>query len=407
MDSLENAVRTRRDSSLDQLKQAVIAAEMPTTSIEEWRYSKIDEIELNEYSPAVGASDRKVVDSALFDIVNKFHPQAVTITSGTHGVEISGEVPRGVVLEDFDPQDISHDFSGADVFYNLNALLSSPVTLIVKNDFDTDQPLMIVRYLDGDHKVVFPNLCIKVEAGTRVKVIEVLVSSDQAEILAVPVTKVYQESNSACEYLLIEDLGAQSQMVGHQISRLESEASFKSMSIVSGGSYARIFTTSTIAGAGARSNLNAAYFGNGDQVLDFRTLQEHSAKNGRSELYFKGAAADRAHLVYSGLIKVDKGATSTDAFQTNKNLVLSQGARADSVPNLDIQENDVRCSHASSVGPIDQEQSYYLESRGIDPESVQRLIVGGFFAEMAERSDIGGVKEVLFELAARKWEELR
>lgn len=403
---MENAVRARRDSTLDQLRQAIIAAEMPTTSIEEWRYSKIDEIDLNEYSPAVGTSDRKASDSVLLDIVSKFHPQAVTITTGNRGIEISGEVPTGVIVGDFDPEDISHDFSGADVFYNLNALLSLPLALTIKKDFDPDQPLVIVRYLDGEHQVVFPNLCIKVEAEARVNIIEVLVSSDQAEILVVPVTKIYQESSSSSEYLLIEDLGIKSQMIGHQISRLESDASFRSLSIVSGGSYARIFTTSTIAGAGARSNLNAAYFGNGEQVLDFRTLQEHSAKNGRSELYFKGAAADRAHLVYSGLIKVDKGATSTDAFQTNKNLVLSQGARADSVPNLDIQENDVRCSHASSVGPIDQEQSYYLESRGIDPDSVQRLIVGGFFAEMAERSDIGGVKEVLFELAARKWEEM-
>lgn len=403
---MENAVRARRDSTLDQLRQAIIAAEMPTTSIEEWRYSKIDEIDLNEYSPAVGTSDRKASDSVLLDIVSKFHPQAVTITTGNRGIEISGEVPTGVIVGDFDPEDISHDFSGADVFYNLNALLSLPLTLTIKKDFDPGQPLVIVRYLDGEHQVVFPNLCIKVEAEARVNIIEVLVSSDQAEILVVPVTKIYQESSSSSEYLLIEDLGIKSQMIGHQISRLESDASFRSLSIVSGGSYARIFTTSTIAGAGARSNLNAAYFGNGEQVLDFRTLQEHSAKNGRSELYFKGAAADRAHLVYSGLIKVDKGATSTDAFQTNKNLVLSQGARADSVPNLDIQENDVRCSHASSVGPIDQEQSYYLESRGIDPDSVQRLIVGGFFAEMAERSDIGGVKEVLFELAARKWEEM-
>ena len=196
-------------------------------------------------------------------------------------------------------------------------------------------------------------------------------------------------------------------MVGHQASRLMANARLRSMSIVAGGDYARLFTTSTIAGTGADSSLNAAYFGSGDQVLDFRTLQEHSARNGRSELYFKGAAANDSHLVYSGLIKVDKGASSTDAFQTNRNLVLSEGARADSVPNLDIQENDVRCSHASSVGPIDEDQQHYLESRGIKPDLVQRLIVGGFFAEMADRIEISGVKGALMVLAARKWEDLR
>ena len=111
----------------------------------------------------------------------------------------------------------------------------------------------------------------------------------------------------------------------------------------------------------------AAYLGTGDQVHDFRTLQDHHAERTDSELLFKGAVADTARSVYSGLIRIRKGARRVDARQTNHNLVLSEGAHADSVPNLEIDENDVRCSHASTVGPIDEEQRHYLESRGIDP----------------------------------------
>jgi Fe-S cluster assembly protein SufD len=118
---------------------------------------------------------------------------------------------------------------------------------------------------------------------------------------------------------------------------------------------------------------------------DFRTMQDHAGPRTTSDLLFKGAVADTARSVYSGLIRVRKEASGTNAFQTNRNLVLSEGASAESVPNLEIENNDVRCSHASAVGPIDEEQRFYLESRGIPPEVGERLIVQGFFSEIIDR----------------------
>jgi Fe-S cluster assembly protein SufD len=126
---------------------------------------------------------------------------------------------------------------------------------------------------------------------------------------------------------------------------------------------------------------------------DIRTLQEHAAARTTSELLFKGAVADTAHSVYSGLIRIHHGARGSNAFQTNRNLVLSEGAHADSVPNLDIEENDVRCSHASTVGPIDAEQRYYLESRGVPGEVAERLIVAGFFGDLLARIPTSGVRD--------------
>jgi Fe-S cluster assembly protein SufD len=135
----------------------------------------------------------------------------------------------------------------------------------------------------------------------------------------------------------------------------------------------------------------AAYLGTDEQVHDFRTLQDHDAPRTESQLLFKGAVADAARSVYSGLIRIRKGSRGANAFQTNHNLVLSEGAHADSVPNLDIDENDVRCSHASTVGPIDEEQRYYLETRGIEPAVAERLIVLGFFADLAGRAPFPGL----------------
>lgn len=409
IESLESAVSgSGQTKRFREIKSRIEAQDMPTSSIEEWRYSKIDDLDLASYPPIGDRGGNVAISSPLMDIIVEANQSALFLDSRNgHLNQQEIELPVGIELTTEDPEDISYDFSGADLFSNLNALLSKPIVLNIDDRYDFARPIILLRYIDAENSSAFPNLCIRLSKGARAKVVEVLISPSNAAVLVVPVTKVFQEESSSLEYLMIQDLGPKAQMVGHQASRLMSDSQFRSMSIVSGGDYARIFTTSTIAGRGADSKLNAAYFGSKDQVLDFRTLQEHSAKNGRSELYFKGAGANEAHLVYSGLIKVDKGATSTDAFQTNRNLVLSEGARADSVPNLDIQENDVRCSHASSVGPIDEEQKYYLESRGISPVLVQRLIVAGFFSEMADRSDVAGVKKVLLELAARKWEELR
>jgi Fe-S cluster assembly protein SufD len=144
-------------------------------------------------------------------------------------------------------------------------------------------------------------------------------------------------------------------------------------------------TDSILTGQGGRAELLAAFFGDRDQMHDFRTLQEHVAPKTTSDLVFKGAVAGTARSVYTGLIHMRKGAKGANAFQTNRNLVLSEGAHADSVPNLDIEENDVRCSHASAVGPVDTQQRFYLESRGVPGAVAERLIVLGFFAELLER----------------------
>ena len=143
------------------------------------------------------------------------------------------------------------------------------------------------------------------------------------------------------------------------------------------------------------SLLRAAFIGRDDQMLDFRTLQDHLAPRTTSDLLFMGAVADRSHSVYSGLIRVRRGAVRSDAMQTNHNLVLDEGAHADSVPNLDIEENDVQCSHGSTVGPVDEDQRYYLESRGVEPDVAERLIVAGFFENIADQVPIAGTRSMI------------
>src|SRR5947208_1380968 len=144
------------------------------------------------------------------------------------------------------------------------------------------------------------------------------------------------------------------------------------------------------------------YFAAGDQHFDMRTLQDHAAPRSTSDLLYKGALKDRSHTVYSGLIRVQPGAEKTDAYQANRNLVLSDHAKADSKPELEILNNDVRCTHGSTVGQVDDEQLFYLESRGISRDDAQRLIVEGFFEDVINRVRVEAVRSVLHDAIARK-----
>jgi Fe-S cluster assembly protein SufD len=132
-------------------------------------------------------------------------------------------------------------------------------------------------------------------------------------------------------------------------------------------------------------------------MLDFRTFQHHEGPDTRSDLLFKGAVGGRARSVYTGLIKVHPEARGSNAFQTNRNVKLGDHAWADSVPNLEIENNDVRCSHASTVGPVDEDQRFYLESRGVPPVVAEQLIVTGFFDEVLSRLPVPELRSTLRE----------
>ena len=180
-----------------------------------------------------------------------------------------------------------------------------------------------------------------------------------------------------------------------------------SSAVALGGDYARLRSESLLAGDNAESDLMAVYFGDHTQMLDFRTLQDHDAPSTRSDLLFKGAVEDRAHSVYSGLIRLRPSARKANASQTNRNLVLTEGAGAESIPNLEIEANDVRCSHASAVGPIDEDQLYYLESRGVPPAEAERLIVLGFFDDVLDRLPIPTLARALRRTVVEKVEHRR
>ncbi|MGA8297756.1 MAG: Fe-S cluster assembly protein SufD, partial [Acidimicrobiales bacterium] len=269
--------------------------------------------------------------------------------------------------------------SAPDYFTTLaQSFCPDAVILVIPRGVRIERPIVIVHELriQDERTAVFPRLFVDLGEGSEASVIEQFRSAGGAPLVC-PVTELRVGVNAHLVYEAVQELDRSAWQIGYLFSAVERDATLRSFTASLGGDYARLCTRSALVGEHSESEMLAAYFADGEQVTDMRTFQDHAAPRTRSNLIFKGAVDDAAQSVYSGLIHIYKGARKSDAAQTNRNLVLSERAHADSVPNLDIEENDVRCSHASAVGPIDREQLFYVESRGVRPDVAERLILLG------------------------------
>ena len=292
---------------------------------------------------------------------------------------------------------------GSDSFVAANRACAPDAIVVRVSPGATAAPIVVVHRVEGDEVAIFPRVSIEAAENCEITILEVVAGSGRS--LVVPVTEIDVARAARVSYMHLQMLGTDSWQIGWQASRVAADATFVSAAVALGGDYARLRTDSALVGPGASSRLLALYFGAGHQMHDFRTTQDHRAPKTTSDLLYKGAVANSARSVYSGLIRVEKGARGTNAFQTNRNLVLGEGAHADSVPNLEIEDNDVRCSHASAVGPVSEDERFYLESRGVPPEVTERLITLGFLGEVIEQLPVPALAPFLSGALATKLTE--
>ncbi len=378
---------------------------MPTEEEEVWRYSRINDLDLDLYSPAAGGDSGVPAEvDRLLGVVGARSGVVVVRNGRIVRTELDeGLAAKGVTLLPVDPN--SNDAAPPEVddpFVALNAAFAfEPLVLDVPAGVVVEQPIVVATWIDTDATAVFPRLVVRAGEQSQVTILDHIGSAD-INALAVPVTELHVGPAANVRHLCVQDLGPRVWQVGYGTSKVERDGFLESAAVALGGDYARLRTDARVVGQGATSNLLAVYFGVGTQMHDFRTMQDHQAPRTTSDLLFKGAVGGEATSVYTGLIRVRPGASGTNAFQTNRNLVLSEGAHAESVPNLEIEENDVKCSHASAIGPVDEEQRYYLESRGIPTKVAERLIVLGFFDEIIERTAVPALRPALRQAVATK-----
>jgi Fe-S cluster assembly protein SufD len=280
-----------------------------------------------------------------------------------------------------------------------DAFSIDPVALVVPRGVVVGRPVVVVDWVDGDGIATFPRLVVKVGEDAEVEVLEYR-GGGEGRVLTAPITELDVAQAGRLRYLDVQVRGKQTWQIGNQVSSVGKEASLVAAQAALGGEYARTRADCRLAGRGASGDLVAVYLGEGDQTLDFRTFQDHAAPDTTSNLLFKGAVGGRSRSVYTGLIRVRPDGRGTNAFQTNRTIKLSDEAWAESVPNLEIENNDVHCSHASTVGPIDEDQRFYLESRGVPPQVAERLVVEGFLLEALGQMPVA-------EATSAVWSEIR
>jgi Fe-S cluster assembly protein SufD len=377
----------------------------PTPDEEIWRYSRVDEFDPDRYRPVAPTElGEPGVDTAPgggpVAAEAGEHSGLVVLRNGRvvhHHLDPALEA-KGVQVCDLATCDQPGDElvlgqcsdASPDAFTVLHdAFLPGGALIRVPAGVVVEHPIVVLHWSEGDGLATFPHTLIEAGEGAEVTVFDRFGSRDTGPgsigMLVDAVVELILGDNAHVRYVSVQEHGPRTWQVALQRAHVGRDATLHSAAVALGGDYARLRSESRLMGDGAESDLMAVYFGDGTQMLDFRTLQDHAAPRTRSDLLFKGAVEDEAQSVYSGLIRIRKDAQKSNANQSNRNLVLTEGAEAKSVPNLEIEADDVKCSHASTVGPIDDEQLYYLASRGIPPEEAERLIVLGFFDDVFEQ----------------------
>jgi Fe-S cluster assembly protein SufD len=377
----------------------------PTTDLEEWRYSRVDEIDLASYHPA-GEPGSAALPAGLLADRDQIATRAASVlvrNGRVVAVDVDDElVAKGVrvgrLAEMPELLDGYGDTVGeGDAFVAMNgAFAPDPLVIDVPRGVSVESPIVVAQWIDDDAVAAFPRVLVRMGEASDATVVE-WSGSDDVAALTVPVVELDLGRASRLAFVSVQQLGPSMTQIGRHSSRVGQEATLSMAHGALGGDFARLRFDCRLDGRGATGDLAALYFGDGDHLHDLRTFQVHQAPDTTSDLLFKGAVDDESHAVYTGLIRITKDGRGSNATQSNRIVKLSPEAWAESVPNLEIEHNDVRCSHASAVGPIDAEQRFYLESRGVTPEAAERLVVKGFFAEVLERI---GVPEVSARLEA-------
>src|SRR3954471_10217716 len=379
--------------------------EWPTAAEEIWRYSRIGELDLSQFRPVPAEQigepgDEPAPGGGPIAAEAGERSGLVVVRNGRvvhHALdpELEARGVRVCGIGTCDADEIGSmlgacsDSSHGQVTVLHDAFLAGGAFVKVPRGVVVERPVVVHHWSEGDGLASFPHTLVVAEDGAQVTVFDRYGSTDTGAgsvgHLVDAVVELVIGDNAHVRYLSVQEHGPRTWQVALQRAHLGRDATLRSSVVALGGAYARLRSESLLAGSGAESDLTAVYFGDGDQMLDFRTLQDHAAPNTRSDLLFKGAVEDTAQSVYSGLIRIRPEGQKSVAFQTNRNLVLTEGAEAKSVPNLEIEADDVKCSHASTVGPVDDDQLYYLATRGVPPEEAERLVVLGFFDDVFDR----------------------
>jgi len=420
---LEEPTGLEEPSLLAQLRSAAwhryTELPFPSRKTEEWRYTDLEKIDFDRYAPIYPGHEADEALPASVERVLERSGERCGVIVQRNGrvvhVELDEElVERGVVLCSLERAALEHaellertlmqaePAAMEEKLWSLHlAFLSGGYLLYVPRDVRLEAPVHAFRIIDRPAALVSNHSLILAEAGSQGAVIDEFVSAD-LDAISVHAALVYGEDDAAIDYVALQRYGRGVKHFTIQHLTARRDTRLGAFNVQLGADLARADVSSRLLGEGSDSQMLALWFGDENQHFDHHTLQHHAAPHCGSDLLFKGALTDRASSVFRGLIRVDKGAQLTDAYQTNRNLLLSEDAHAVTLPSLEIEADDVRCSHGASIGQVEESQRFYLMTRGLTRQQAERLLVLGFFAEVLERLPIASVRARVLEAIEEK-----
>ncbi|MFN4033650.1 MAG: Fe-S cluster assembly protein SufD [Fimbriimonadales bacterium] len=389
---------------------------IPTPKQEDWRYTDITTLHLEDYvavawsdAPRGNAPTQLPPFLTETPIIKVFHRAGFGFEA--HIPESLRE--QGVQVRDLhevlvnQPDLLERDLGRlaplpGDKFTALHtAAWDSGLYVYIPRDVQVDGVIEIIHWF-GTPGLHLPHTVIAAETGSAANIVQSFFSPDSARVFVLGAVEVFSQPNSDLRHTLMQRMGRESLFIGSVDYEQQRDSRVLSLNVGLGAQLGRTALQHLMTESGAEARPLGLFFGDGKQHLDFRTLQDHRVGHTHSDLLYKGALYDEAVSVFSGMIRVHPKAQHTDAYQANRNLLLSDDAQAYTIPNLEIGANEVRCTHGATVGPIQPEEVFYLRSRGIDPPAAEALIIMGFFEVVLREIKPNDLRLSIQKLLAQK-----
>jgi Fe-S cluster assembly protein SufD len=376
-----------RAAALDRYR----ALPLPTTRDEHWRFTDLAGFDPDSWA-ANGATKNASPPTML-----ELDASGVAYV-GEAGLEIVS-APGGIRFERLsEDHELLYSLVGwEEKFAAHNAAMWEHGLLVhVPKGVELEKPLYVRLANAVEGGSLFWRLLVVAEPESRFTLIEEYASATpELRAYTNAAVEIVVRQGAKVEYVSVQNLSRGTWHFGSHHARVERDAELDWVAGGFGSAKSKVWIQNDLAGQGATSRVTGAYFADGTQHLDYDTFQEHMAPSTTSDFAFKGALRDTARAVWRGMIRVEEGAQKTNAYQENRNLLLSKSAHADSIPGLEIMANDVRCTHGATLGQVDREQLFYLMTRGLTRAEAERLIVRGFFQDVLDRVDLEPVRDAL------------
>jgi len=393
---------------------------LPDTSLEAWRRTDIHTLPVDKFKFAAEGSFNDlppVRDDLLKPLTGNQHGGQIVLTPGGVKVELDEKLSKkGVIFTDLKTAEQKHPELLAKMLGKTvnaeegkfaalaGAFAQNGVVLYVPKNVVVDEPLHSVLWGPGSNLAHISHILVLVEENASVTYVHEAASPDETESnsLHAGIVEIQVMEGATFKFVELQSWGRHVWNFSHERARVERGGNLDWIFGAIGSRLTKNFTELDLAGEGAQGRMSGFYFTDGNQHLDHDTQQNHLAPHCTSDLLFKGALKGKSRSVWQGMIYVAKDAQKTDGYQANRNLVLSDQARADSIPGLEILADDVRCTHGATVGKLEAEPLFYLKSRGIPQAEAEKIVVEGFFDPIFQRIPFEGVRERFQQYIADK-----